>query len=97
MSALMEAVKELPLVETIPFEETEDPNVRTHMVNPPKNLHIWRDGMDVREMAEIARITGQELEALCGYRWVPKLNPDKYDVCEKCMAIAGEMMRERGE
>lgn len=70
---------------------------KTHIVNPPKNLHIWQPGMTAQEIVDIARVTGQEVTALCGYKWVPKRNPDKYDVCQPCMDIAGELMRGNGE
>lgn len=61
------------------YEETSDPDVRAHIVNPPKNLHIWQPGMTSKEMVSIARMTGQYLIALCGYSWVPKHNPEKFD------------------
>lgn len=80
-----------------PYEESNDPNRKTHIVNPPKNIHIWRIGMSMQDVVDIARATGQEVESLCGYRWVPKHNPEKFDVCQACMDIAGQMMSEAGE
>lgn len=83
--------------ELFPYEESDDPTRKTHIVNPPKNIHIWREGMSMQDVVDIARATGQEVVALCGYRWVPKHNPDKFDVCQTCMDIAGQLMREKGE
>ncbi len=80
-----------------PYEEPTDANTKTHYVNPPMNLHIWRDGMTTQELVDIARATGQEIVALCGYRWVPKHDPDKLDVCEQCVKIAAQMMAEDDE
>lgn len=70
---------------------------RTHIINPPMNLHIWQIGMETQEIVDIARATGQEVVALCGYRWVPKRNPEKYPACDECIRIAGDIMRSRGE
>lgn len=82
----------LTIQEISPYEETDDPSVRAHIVNPPKNIHIWQPGMTSQEMVDVARMTGQFLVALCGYRWVPKHNPEKFDACDICLSIAGEMM-----
>jgi hypothetical protein len=95
--ALIDAPQIQIVEDPLPFEESKDPNTKTHFVNPPKNLHIWRVGMDIYELVDIARANGLEVEALCGYRWVPKHNPDKYDLCDTCNKIAHEMMAERGE
>lgn len=79
---------------TVPYEhEDEAPGERkTHVVNPPKNLHIWQPGMSMQEVVDIARMTEQEVVALCGYTWVPKRNPDRYDACSECMRLAGELI-----
>lgn len=85
--------------ELIAYEEAPDDGAdrKTHIVNPPKNLHIWQPGMEAQEIVNIARFTGQEVVALCDYRWVPKHNPEKFDICQACMDIAGELMRSKGE
>lgn len=84
-------------LDVIPYEETDDPNIRVHIVNPPNNLHIWRPGMSSQDIVDLARFKGIEVFALCGYRFVPKHNPDKPDACETCMRIAGDIMRGAGE
>ncbi len=34
-----------------------------------------------------AMVYGEETEALCGYRWIPSRNPDKFPVCPACQEI----------
>ena len=76
----------------IPYEETDDhPERLTHIVNPPANLHIFQPGMEAQDIVDIARATGQEVVTLCGHRFVPKRNPEKYDVCQTCMDIARQI------
>lgn len=85
------------LIDSVKYEEPSDSNVRAHIVNPPKNLHIWREGMTAQDIVDYARILGLEVVALCGYTWIPKHNPDKVDVCDACMTEAGNLMRGAGE
>lgn len=82
--------------ELFPYEEDNNPDVRTHIINPEMNSHIYEPGMKAKDIVEIARLTGVEVVALCNYRWVPKRNPDKYPVCEKCMAEAYKYIQEAG-
>ena len=89
---------ELVLVEQfMPYEDDNDPNHRTHIVRPPENKHIFKLGMTAQDIVDVARVTGQEVVALCGHRFVPKSNPEKYDACKSCMKIAGDLMRAEGE
>lgn len=98
MPALASPILEIEsLTELFEYEESDDPNRKTHIVNPPKNIHIWRQGMTAQDIVDIARATGQEVIALCGYRWVPKHNPDKFEVCRSCFKIAGDLMRSSDE
>lgn len=80
------------LDEILPYEESDDPNRRAHIVNPPMNLHIWRPGMEGQDIVDLARLTGTEIMALCGFKFVPKRNPDKFDACDVCMKIAGHIL-----
>ena len=84
-------------VDIAPYEDDDNGDHKAHIVNPPKNTHIWQPGMEMQDVVTIARMNGIELVALCGYRWVPKRNPEKYDACEVCIEIAGQIMREMGE
>lgn len=89
---------EILLEEVMPYEEPTDKNAKTHIVNPPMNGHIQNGVfMTAQEIVNTARFLGKEVVALCGYRWVPKHNPDKLDACEVCMRIAGDLMREANE
>jgi len=86
------------VTELFPYEDTDDGADRaTHIVNPPNNLHIWRVGMSAQDIVDIARVTGQYVTALCGYKWIPKRNPEKYDLCTGCLEIAQHLMRSNGE
>lgn len=84
------------LDDVVPYVEDDDPRRHTHIVNETDNLHIWRSGMGAQDIVDIARVRGIEVTALCGYKWIPQHNPEKYDVCEACMKIAGDIMKEDG-
>ena len=75
-----------------PYEQEVPPNTRAHIINPPMNTHIWEPGMETQEIVDIARLTGQEVVALCGHRWVPKHDPAAVDVCETCLDLAHQMI-----
>ncbi len=68
-----------------------------HIINPPNNIHLWRPGMEMSVVVEIARKGGLKVTALCGKTWVPKRNPEKHPACQTCFDIAGELMKESGE
>jgi hypothetical protein len=78
---------------------TED---RTHYVTPFDNPSIWRElggGMDVsgHDIVVYGRLNFKEITAVCGHKFVPILDPDKYPACESCVAEATSRMQERGE
>ena len=52
--------------------------------------------MSSQDIVDIARATNQEVVSMCGKRWVPKYNPEKFDVCPTCMEIAGSIIRDMG-
>lgn len=86
------------LEELVPYDDTDDGKDHlTHIINPPNNTHIWEPGMEAQDVVAIARLKGWPVTALCGYKFVPKRNPERYDACQACMDIAGEIMREMGE
>lgn len=91
---LLEIVED---TELLPYEEDNDPNRKTHIINPPMNTHIWKPWLTSKDVVDIARLMGYEIVALCGYKWVPKHNPEEYDACEACIKVAGEIMRGAGE
>ena len=50
--------------------------------------HIVRTpGRNAEAAITEARVMGEEVEALCGKRWVPERDPKKYPVCPECKAI----------
>ena len=85
-------------IHVLPYEETDDQahDRFTHIVNPPNNLHIWREGMSTQDVVDIARAQALPVKALCGYIWVPKYNPEKYPACPTCIEIAGKIIAEMG-
>jgi len=89
---------EIMLEDLMPYEDSDDPNRRTHIVNAEMNqsIALGRD-MRAKEIVDTARFLGLEIVSLCGYRWVPKHNPEKFDACNVCMKIAGMLMRGAGE
>ena len=67
---------------------TVDDFTRTHILNCP-------DGKaSTQAWITEARIEGLEVEALCGYRWVPERDPEKYSVCEACVGAANIIIAE---
>ena len=55
----------------------------------PAGVLYGVSGGVVRELCrkeDIARayVTGEAIEALCGHRWVPSRDPDRYPVCRAC-------------
>jgi hypothetical protein len=81
----------------LPIEEEKvDPSQKAHFISPVGNTHIWRDGMEMRDVVQIAIVGHHELTALCGYKWVPTGLPTKHDTCEPCMAIAQQWITEDG-
>ncbi len=76
----------------------------THIVSPPENVAIYaflvRQGNadpTAQDIVKFARDNRMEVKAICGYIWVPELDPDKYDLCQLCMDVAGMHMRNAGE
>lgn len=67
-----------------------------HVVNPPLNTHIWQPGMKATEIVSIARAQGIQVTALCGKKWVPKVDPGPLPACERCMEIAASIISEAG-
>lgn len=70
-----------------PYEDNDDPNRRTHIINAEANQHVGTD-LTAQEIVDTARLKGQEIVMLCGFRFVPKHNPEKYDACNSCVTIA---------
>lgn len=64
--------------------DMDDPT-KTHVIWFPAHMpsgDVW---------AAHAREHGLEVEALCGYKFVPKSDPLKHPVCEACLKVAQEL------
>lgn len=87
----------ITLTDIMPYEDTDDGNDHlTHMINETENLHIWQQGMSAQDIVDVARVTGQYVITLCGYKFVPLRNPEKYPACQACFDIARQIMSEDG-
>jgi hypothetical protein len=53
--------------------------------------------MSAQDIVDTARMLGSEITALCGYKFIPMRNPEKYEACQQCMDIAGFIMSSLGE
>ncbi len=67
---------------------TDQDFTRTHIVNCPP------DKESTAAWLTEARVFGLEVEALCGYRWIPSKDPQKYDICEACVRVANMIIAE---
>jgi hypothetical protein len=60
----------------------------------PRPVPVDTDGGDDDRLAHIGRaadvnrayVTGEEITALCGKRFVPSRDPERYPVCQACLA-----------
>lgn len=77
---------------------SRDPEKLTHIVNPELNQHIrmWHL-MSSASLVKYARQLRIPIVSLCGKKWVPDDDPEKYDACGTCINIAGRLMREAGQ
>lgn len=97
MGVMLAPITDNTTDEIIEYEEMDPKReYKAHIINPPANVHIWQPGMTAKDVVDVARATGQFVVALCGYKFIPKHNPEKLDACEKCMTIAGLIISEDG-
>jgi hypothetical protein len=72
-----------PEAEVIPvadLDTTEDKENATHIVKT-------KPGENAIAKVTEARIYGFQIEALCGYVWVPSKDPKNHPICSKCQQI----------
>lgn len=74
----------------------------THIVAPSDNktiCHILGNGPEItaQDIVNFARENNVMVVAICEYKWIPKNNPEKYDLCEPCRVEAEHRMRDAGE
>lgn len=80
------------------YVEPKNPDAKTHVVYPPNNGHIpGATLMDAQDLVDLARRKGMIVVALCGYKWIPRADPDKLEACQICFDVAAMIMRESGE
>jgi len=77
------------LGELFPYEDSDDPNKKAHVVRAGDNPHIGAPDWTGQEVVDAARALGLEVTALCGYKWIPKHNPANHDACGTCLDIWG--------
>lgn len=41
-------------------------------------------------------VMGEEIEALCGKKWIPSRDPKRYPVCPTCKELAGRLFGDDG-
>lgn len=58
---------------------TTDTPIVAHVVNCPEGKESTQAWLTE------ARVFGLEVEALCGYRWVPSRDPENKPVCTACL------------
>ena len=46
---------------------------------------------DAEALVLEARIHGKQVEALCGKKWVPSRDPEKFPICPQCAELAKGM------
>jgi hypothetical protein len=87
------APAQLPWVRMSQPSRASDPSPgATPTISPDVTVDPTTDGGDHDRFAHICRkedvtrayITGEAIEALCGKKWVPTRDPDRYPVCPSC-------------
>lgn len=74
---------------------TDDPGSAAHIVFVPDELNTTAQALVLA-----ARVEGFEVQALCGYTWIPRQNPESLPVCSRCLEIyqqPGENRDDRDE
>lgn len=64
---------------------TNDGEDYTHIVKRPP------DKVSAEAWVTEARVYFLEVEALCGYRWVPQRDPEKHPMCPACSNILSNL------
>jgi len=72
---------------TAPVEVLEErPDATIDDGDREKMSHIIRKDDEMKGYA-----LGEEVEALCGKRWVPTRDPQKFPVCPTCLEVLGHI------
>ena len=78
----------VPELVTAPVETRPDVDI-TPETEGPHHAHIVKVGPGESAAAKVmeARIYGTQLEALCGYVWIPSRDPKQLPMCQECKSI----------
>jgi hypothetical protein len=55
---------------------------------------IFAPGCNAEAVVLEARITGTPVTALCGKRWVPSRDPQRYPLCPTCREVLDQLPRD---
>ena len=71
-------------------------DLRTGVVEPgdhEKFSHLvpGKNGVSGRELVMMAMVEGTPVTALCGHRWIPSRDPERFPLCPTCKEIAREL------
>ena len=77
---------------------TVAPTAAPTAVMEPETTPVLDDG-DHDRFSHIIRkddqmkgnVMGEAVEALCGKKWVPSRDPEKYPVCPTCLEVLGQL------
>jgi hypothetical protein len=72
------------------LSEPGDSERFAHIVYDPKG-----EGRAAALLTE-ARVLGTPVEALCGKRWVPSRDPQRFPLCPECKSIKDDIFRRAG-
>jgi len=73
------------------LSEPGDSERLAHIVYDPKG-----EGRAAALLTE-ARIYGTPVEALCGKRWIPSRDPQRFPLCPECKQIKDDIFRRAGQ
>lgn len=82
-----------PMIDT--DTDLETPRVDTVSGDHDLFAHIVR-GTKKKKAQDIvleARISGIPIVALCGKKWIPQRDPQKFPICPECLEIAAKLRR----
>ena len=76
----------------VSFTDTDTEVVVTPQIAEPGDHEKFAHIVDKRiQDPDEALVFGLEVQALCGKRWVPTRDPQKFPVCPTCKEIMSEM------
>lgn len=71
-------------------------NTHKHIINPPLNKHIFEPWMSSQDVLSVALKKGLPVYTLCGKEFVPQGDGASLPMCEPCMDIANELVKQYG-